>query len=55
MGHFWPGGMSHLLERVVGKSSNKISATDLIWDFFTRHPPRQAVSVCAAGLANCSS
>lgn len=38
MGHFWPGGMSHLPERVVGKSSKKISATDVIWDFFMRHP-----------------
>jgi len=38
MGHFWPGGMSHLPERVIGKSSNKISATDVIWDFFREHP-----------------
>ena len=38
MGHFWPGGMSHLPERVVGKSSNKISATDVIWEFFRKHP-----------------
>lgn len=38
MGHFWPGGMSHLPERVIGKSSNKISATDLIWEFFQKHP-----------------
>jgi len=38
MGHFWPGGMSHLPERVIGKSSNKISATDVIWEFFRKHP-----------------
>jgi polyhydroxybutyrate depolymerase len=38
MGHFWPGGMSHLPERVIGKSFNKISATDLIWEFFQKHP-----------------
>lgn len=37
MGHFWPGGMSHLPERIVGKSSNKVSATDLIWEFFRKH------------------
>lgn len=37
MGHFWPGGMSHLPERVIGKSSNKISATDVIWEFFQKH------------------
>jgi len=38
MGHFWPGGMSHLPEQVIGKSSNKISATDVIWEFFRKHP-----------------
>lgn len=38
MGHFWPGGMSHLPERVIGKSFNKISATDVIWEFFQQHP-----------------
>jgi len=40
MGHFWPGGMSHLPERIVGKSSNKISATDVIWEFFQKHPKK---------------
>lgn len=38
MGHFWPGGMSHLPERVIGKSSDKIIATDVIWEFFQKHP-----------------
>jgi len=38
MGHFWPGGMSHLPEHVIGKSFNKISATDVIWKFFQQHP-----------------
>jgi len=38
MGHFWPGGMSHLPERVIGKPSNAISATDVIWEFFRAHP-----------------
>jgi polyhydroxybutyrate depolymerase len=38
MGHFWPGGMSHLPERVIGKSFDKLSATDLIWEFFQQHP-----------------
>jgi len=38
MGHFWPGGKSHLSERVIGKSSNAINATDLIWKFFRKHP-----------------
>ncbi|HSD96445.1 MAG TPA: PHB depolymerase family esterase [Sulfuricaulis sp.] len=40
MGHFWPGGMSHLPERVIGKSFDKISATDVIWEFFQKHPKR---------------
>jgi polyhydroxybutyrate depolymerase len=40
MGHFWPGGMSHLPERVIGKSFHKISATDLIWEFFQKHPKK---------------
>ena len=38
MGHFWPGGTSHLPERIIGKSSDAINATDLIWQFFLRHP-----------------
>ena len=38
MGHFWAGGKSHLPERVIGKSSDAINATDLIWEFFRRHP-----------------
>lgn len=38
MGHFWPGGKSHLPERVIGKSSHAINATDLIWEFFQKHP-----------------
>lgn len=38
MGHFWPGGMSHLPERVIGQSSDAINATDVIWEFFRKHP-----------------
>lgn len=38
MGHFWPGGMSHLPERIIGKTSNAMKATDVIWEFFQRHP-----------------
>lgn len=38
MGHTWPGGISLLPERMVGKTSNKIKATDIIWDFFEKHP-----------------
>jgi polyhydroxybutyrate depolymerase len=38
MGHVWPGGVNRLPERLVGKSSNKINATDVIWNFFKAHP-----------------
>jgi polyhydroxybutyrate depolymerase len=40
MGHVWPGGINRLPERVVGKPSNKINATDVIWNFFKAHPMR---------------
>ncbi|MFQ5639857.1 MAG: alpha/beta hydrolase family esterase, partial [bacterium] len=37
MGHFWPGGMSFLPEEIVGQPSDKIQATDVIWEFFQKH------------------
>ncbi len=37
MGHSWPGGTNLLPKYLVGKSSNKINATDLIWNFFMEH------------------
>jgi polyhydroxybutyrate depolymerase len=36
-GHTWPGGKNLLPERLVGKSSDAINATDVIWPFFRRH------------------
>lgn len=36
-GHTWPGGRSHLPERIVGKTSRDIDANEVIWNFFTRH------------------
>ncbi|MEN6371697.1 MAG: PHB depolymerase family esterase [Armatimonadota bacterium] len=38
LGHVWPGGKSLLHERIVGKGSDKLDATDTIWQFFTEHP-----------------
>lgn len=38
MGHVWPGGISLMSEKVAGKMSDRINATDLIWDFFENHP-----------------
>jgi polyhydroxybutyrate depolymerase len=36
-GHTWPGGLSHLPERVVGKTTECLKATDVIWEFFGKH------------------
>ncbi len=38
LGHTWAGGKSLLPEFMVGKRSDKIKATDVIWEFFQRHP-----------------
>jgi polyhydroxybutyrate depolymerase len=41
MGHVWPGGINRLPERLVGKPSDKLNATDVIWTFFKSHPKPQ--------------
>lgn len=38
LGHTWAGGKSLLPESFVGKQSDKLKATDFIWDFFQKHP-----------------
>ncbi len=38
MGHTWPGGLSLLPEKWVGPRTDKISANDVIWEFFKKHP-----------------
>jgi polyhydroxybutyrate depolymerase len=40
LGHHWPGGNNklYLPEEIVGKTSNKLIANDVIWDFFKKHP-----------------
>ena len=40
LGHVWPGGHRLLPEPLVGKSSDRIIANDLIWAFFHRHRDR---------------
>lgn len=35
-GHTWPGGNSPI--RFLGRSTKDISANDLIWEFFEKHP-----------------
>ena len=39
-GHIWPGGRNLLPEFIVGKSSQRLNATDVIWEFFKSHPKR---------------
>ncbi len=34
LGHVWAGGASQLPEAMVGKPTDKLNATDAIWDFF---------------------
>jgi polyhydroxybutyrate depolymerase len=35
-GHTWPG--REIGQRLLGKSTKNISANDLMWEFFKRHP-----------------
>jgi polyhydroxybutyrate depolymerase len=37
-GHTWPGGPQYLPERLIGKVCRDFDATEVIWDFFKRHP-----------------
>jgi len=43
LGHIWPGGSNRLPEKWVGKPSDALNATDVIWEFFKAHP-RSAAS-----------
>ncbi|MSR59713.1 MAG: polyhydroxybutyrate depolymerase [Planctomycetaceae bacterium] len=36
-GHTWPG-YDTMLKKLLGRSTHDISANDLIWEFFLRHP-----------------
>jgi polyhydroxybutyrate depolymerase len=40
LGHTWAGGRSLLPEAWVGKTSDKIDATSVIWEFFKQHASR---------------
>ena len=37
-GHVGPGGPAILAERIAGPTTDKLNATDTIWEFFERHP-----------------
>ncbi len=38
LGHHWAGGVSQAPEFLVGKNTDKLRATDVVWDFFRTHP-----------------
>ncbi len=38
LGHVWPGGQNRLPEKWVGKRSDKLNATEFIWQFFKARP-----------------
>ena len=38
LGHTWAGGRSILPESLVGRTSDRPNATDVIWEFFRKHP-----------------
>jgi polyhydroxybutyrate depolymerase len=39
-GHTWPGGLQYLPERRIGKTSQDINASEVIWKFFAEHSLR---------------
>ena len=39
-GHTWPRGWQYFAESTVGKTSQALSANEVIWEFFKRHPKR---------------
>ncbi len=55
LGHTWPGGKSLLPAFLVGPRSDKLQATDFIWEFFQKHAlsagPRVPPVPPAAGSA----
>ena len=41
-GHTWPGGKQYLPALLVGKVNHDIDASQVIWEFFSRHRRPQA-------------
>jgi len=37
LGHHWPGGRGGFNPRIAGPSSDRVHATELVWDFFQQH------------------
>lgn len=44
-GHAWPGGWQYLPKVIVGKTTQEINATEVIWEFFKRHALTDASGV----------
>jgi polyhydroxybutyrate depolymerase len=40
-GHTWPGGYQYLPKMIVGETNRSVSASQIIWDFFERHPMKE--------------
>jgi polyhydroxybutyrate depolymerase len=40
VGHVWPGGPQYLPAFIVGHATNAINASEVIWEFFKKNPPR---------------
>jgi hypothetical protein len=49
LGHTWAGGRSLLPQFLVGRTSSRIRATDVIWGFFMEHPQSGIVAGAANG------
>ncbi len=37
-GHTWPGGLQYMGERIIGRTSRELDASDAVWAFFRAHP-----------------
>jgi len=36
-GHSWPGGMGFVAQDIIGRTTNDINASDIMWQFFQSH------------------
>ena len=36
-GHTWPGGKAYLSESIIGKTSHNMDASEVLWEFFSKH------------------
>ena len=43
-GHAWPGGMQYLPASIIGKTSKNLDASEVIWEFFSKHALNSALN-----------